>query len=131
MAEPVEPELVSDLSGILRRIFVDYLNVPFWFRASLKGRLKKSLKEYEKTDVLWRDLLGAAYRSYLPRIRTPTIRVGDSVTLREVDLTNFLPRAPGKLFASGYGLFKNAQTGGYFAASPTASDFVIDRELCV
>ena len=127
----VEPEVLSGLSGILRRIFVDYLNIPFWFRARLRYRPRRPLKEYDLTDILWRDLLGTAYRAHLPSLQTPVVTIGDSVTLREVALTNFVPRAPGKFFTSGYSLWKAEYTGGYPTVKPTAPDFAVDSERAV
>jgi hypothetical protein len=41
MGEKIEGEIATGLFGIVRGIFVDYLNLLFWFKARFSRGLKK------------------------------------------------------------------------------------------
>jgi len=131
MGEKIEGEIATGLSGIVRGIFLDYLNLPFWFKTRFSGGLKKTPKEYYDVDVLWRDVLGPSYGAYMPKLKAPLVKVGDSVTLNEVDVTNFVPRAIGKFYATGFPLYQKYFVRANYPIIPERyrTNFTINMEL--
>lgn len=131
MGEEIEEEIATGLSGIARAIFVDYLNLPFWFKTRFSRGLRKTPKEYYDVDVLWRDVLGPSYGAYMPKLKAPLVKVGDALRLNEVDVTNFVPRAIGKIYATGFPLYQKyfVQANYPIVRERDRTNFTINVEL--
>lgn len=92
------------------RIFADYFGLAEWFKAQFKTHVKREVKTYEgfRTRLLWRDVIGPYYDGFYETEKKPLVFCGSTIKLKDVELTNFVPRSPGAFHSSGYRIFRKA-----------------------
>lgn len=110
MSEEIGAELAGETASLFGRVFHDYLGLTEWFKTKFKIKIKGKGRTYVGKEIrdLWRDLLGPYYKGSLQTKHEVIPPFGSTVVLKNVQLTNFVPRCPGAFHTEeGYKVFRS------------------------